>query len=195
MTNRFPITVSPTYGARKISRPSVRIAQFGDGFQQRSTFGINQNLKIYSLTFQNISFSAANEIEDFLDARAGVGNFSYAIPDLGTTVSLTNSTTSIITGTYSQSASTTITITTAGHGLSNDDEIYVNFTSGNAPSGFFTVTNSATDTFDVTSSSASTSGSVAVTKPKKFICLDWNRTVGVSNRATITATFQEEAEA
>ena len=42
----FPTTVNPTYGSRKNSQPNIRIAQFGDGYQQRSTFGINQNLKI-----------------------------------------------------------------------------------------------------------------------------------------------------
>ena len=88
----FPTTVAPDFGVRKISKPNVRIAQFGSGYSQRSTFGINQNLKTYRLKFQNISFNDANTIESFLDDRAGVEAFSYSVPDLGT----------IITGTYSQ---------------------------------------------------------------------------------------------
>ena len=183
--SKFPIEVIPSYGTVKTSKPNIRIANFGSGYSQRSTFGINQNLKVYQLSFRNISFSDANTIESFLDDRAGVEAFSYPVPDLGT----------IVTGTYSQSGSTTITITITSHGLSDNDEVYVNFTTGNASSGFFVVANSATDTFEVTSSSATTSGAVAVGKPEKFICRDWNRTVGVANRATINATFEEVAEA
>ena len=61
----------------KNSEPNIRIAQFGSGYQQRSTFGINQNLKVYNFTWSNISETDADEIETFLDARAGVENFDY----------------------------------------------------------------------------------------------------------------------
>ena len=73
----FPTTVNPSYGAVKNSQPNVRIAQFGSGYSQRSTFGINQNLKVYQFTWKNISETDADEIETFLDARAGVENFDY----------------------------------------------------------------------------------------------------------------------
>ena len=72
-----PSAPNPTYGTTKNSAPNIRIAQFGDGFQQRSTFGINQNLKVYNFTWSNISESDSDLIEDFLDARAGVENFDY----------------------------------------------------------------------------------------------------------------------
>lgn len=59
------------------SEPRIRIAQFGSGYSQRSTFGINQNLKIYQFNWRNISETDADEIETFLDARAGVEHFDY----------------------------------------------------------------------------------------------------------------------
>ena len=111
----FPTTVNPTYGSRKNSAPNIRIVQFGDGYQQRSTFGINQNLKIYQFTWQNISETDSDIIEDFLDLMAGVQNFDY---------------------------------TPAGESAS-----------------------------------------------KKMICRNWNKTIPYLNRATITATFEEVAEA
>ena len=77
----FPTTVAPDFGVRKISKPNIRIAQFGDGYQQRSTFGINQNLKVYNLTFTNITETESDEIEDFLDARAGVESFTFTPPN------------------------------------------------------------------------------------------------------------------
>ena len=185
--SKFPIEIIPSYGTVKTSKPNIRIANFGLGYSQRSTLGINQNLKTYQLKFENISFSDANTIETFLDSMAGVTSFSYPVPDLGT----------IITGTYALDSTTKTIITITSHGLSDNDEIYVNFTSGNSVSGFYVVSESATDTFAITGSSGvfSGSGAVAVGKPEKFICRDWNRTVGVSNRATINATFEEVAEA
>ena len=76
----FPTTVNPTYGLTKTSKPKICIAQFGSGYSQRSTFGINQNLKVYKLKWENISEADADEIEDFLDARAGVEHFDYTPP-------------------------------------------------------------------------------------------------------------------
>ena len=111
----FPTTVNPSYGARKNSQPNVRIAQFGSGFSQRSTFGINQNLKIYNFNWKNISETDADEIENFLDTQAGVTAFDY---------------------------------TPAGESAS-----------------------------------------------KKFICPQWNKTIPYLNRASISATFVEVAEA
>ena len=73
----FPTTVNPSYGSRKNSEPKIRIAQFGSGYSQRSTLGINQNLKQYQFDWNNISETQADEIETFLDARAGVEHFDY----------------------------------------------------------------------------------------------------------------------
>jgi len=74
----FP-SITPTYGIQKKSQPNVRIAQFGSGYSQRTTFGINQNPKIYDLTFE-VSETDADTIEDFLDARGGVETFDFTPP-------------------------------------------------------------------------------------------------------------------
>jgi len=67
----FP-SINPTYGARKTSRPKVRQVQFGDGYSQRLTFGLNQDLKVWSLTFE-VSETDSDIIETFLEVRAGTG--------------------------------------------------------------------------------------------------------------------------
>ena len=64
----FP-SITPTYGIQKRSAPTVRKVQFGDGYEARLTYGLNQNPKVYSLTFQ-VSETDADTIETFLDARA-----------------------------------------------------------------------------------------------------------------------------
>lgn len=74
----FP-PIQPTYGTVKNSAPAVRAIQFGSGYQQRATFGINQNPKVYSLTFE-VSETDADTIEAFLDARGSVQSFTFTPP-------------------------------------------------------------------------------------------------------------------
>ena len=64
----FP-AITPTYGASKSSQPTVRTVQFGDGYQQRLTVGINQNPKRWNLTWE-VSETDADTIETFLNNRA-----------------------------------------------------------------------------------------------------------------------------
>ena len=64
----FP-SITPTYGLQKNSAPVVRKVQFGDGYEIRLTFGLNQNPKVYQLTFE-VSEHDSDTIETFLDARA-----------------------------------------------------------------------------------------------------------------------------
>lgn len=68
---------TPDFGAQKSSRPNVRIAQFGSGYSQRTTFGINQNPKIWNLRWTASSNSNADAIEAFFDARGGVEAFDW----------------------------------------------------------------------------------------------------------------------
>jgi len=64
-------------------------------------------------------------------------------------------------GTYNQAASTTITVTINNHGLANGATVTLDFTSGTATDGTFTISNVTTNTFDVIASvSATTSGNV-----------------------------------
>ena len=62
---------------RKKSQPVVNSIQFGSGYQQRVTFGINQNPKVWDLTWSAKSNSVADAIEDFFDARAGQESFDW----------------------------------------------------------------------------------------------------------------------
>ena len=69
--------------------------------------------------------------------------------------------TSTTAGTYSQTT-TTITVTSATHGLLAGDYVYLNFTTGTATTGTYVVVTAATNTFTVTSAtSTTTSGNVS----------------------------------
>lgn len=109
----FP-DIAPSYGATKRSQPKVRTVQFGDGFSQRLRYGLNQNPKVWRLTWENITESESDTIEAFLDARGGAESFDWSPID--------------------------------------DTETY------------------------------------------KWVCQEWSKSVPYSDRATITATFQEVYE-
>jgi len=76
----FP-SINPTYGAAKKSAPNNRVVKFGDGYEQVLRFGLNQNPKVWSLTFE-VSETDSDTIETFLDARADDGDaFDWSPPD------------------------------------------------------------------------------------------------------------------
>lgn len=76
----FP-DIKVDYGATKNANPRVRTIQFGSGYSQRTTFGLNQDPKVWSLSWENRTATDTNTIEDFLEARKGVESFSWTPPD------------------------------------------------------------------------------------------------------------------
>jgi phage-related protein len=79
----FP-SYDPVYSASKNSEPKTRTVQFGDGYQHRVTFGLNQNPKEWRLTF-DVTDDDADIIEAFLDARAAdAASFDWTPPDTST---------------------------------------------------------------------------------------------------------------
>jgi phage-related protein len=80
----FP-AITPAYGAAKTSAPRIRKVQFGDGYEQRLTVGLNQDPKEWALTWNNITEANADTIEAFLEARAADGaSFDWTPPDTST---------------------------------------------------------------------------------------------------------------
>lgn len=76
----FP-SIAPTFSAQKKSQPRIRTTKFGDGYEQRVTFGLNQNPKEWSLSFM-VGTTDASSIETFLDARAAdAASFDWTPPD------------------------------------------------------------------------------------------------------------------
>ena len=76
----FP-DISPDYGAAKQSNPKVREISFGSGYSQRAIFGIQQDPKVWTLSWNNRTATDSNSIEDFLEARGGVQSFTWSPPD------------------------------------------------------------------------------------------------------------------
>lgn len=85
----FNIAITAQYGATRNSKPRFKKIQFGDGYQQRSSDGLNTNLKTFSLTFKGDP-ALVKQVEDFLDARAanGLEAFEWTTPE-GATIAVT----------------------------------------------------------------------------------------------------------
>lgn len=80
----FP-SYKPTYSATKSSEPRIRTVKFGDGYEQRLTYGLSQNPKQWSFTF-DVTDTDADTIEAFLDARAAdAASFDWIPPNSTTT--------------------------------------------------------------------------------------------------------------
>jgi len=79
----FP-SITPTYGVQKSSAPVTRKVQYGDGYEQFLTFGLNQQTKSFSLTLE-VSETDSDTIETFLDARAAnnMESFNFTPPGEG----------------------------------------------------------------------------------------------------------------
>jgi len=69
-------TKEPTEG----SQPRVRAFAAGDGYEQRTRFGLNTNPKEWSLEFSNRTDAEREQIADFLDSRGGVESFDWTSP-------------------------------------------------------------------------------------------------------------------
>lgn len=72
-------TWAPAFEPQMVVKPAVRIARFGDGYEQRTADGINNLLPSWSLVF-NQAESVIQEIVDFLDATGGWQSFDWTPP-------------------------------------------------------------------------------------------------------------------
>lgn len=73
-------TWTPDYGAQASYQPTVKRAKFGDGYEQRAQFGINNNPQSWSLSFANRDDSETDAIDAFLAARRSVEAFEWTPP-------------------------------------------------------------------------------------------------------------------
>ncbi len=75
---------TPAYSSVETASPKNITVQFGDGYKSRNVFGLNQNPKSYSLTF-NVSLADGDKILAFLDARAKDStSFTFTPPHTST---------------------------------------------------------------------------------------------------------------
>ncbi len=86
--------------------PNVRIAQFGDGYQQRISYGLNSNRQTLSASFTDRSKEEIDAIVTFFEAKQGVQSFEVTLPYSGdgvpSTVDPTERTMRVICSSWNQ---------------------------------------------------------------------------------------------
>lgn len=70
----------PDASHEKQAEPKVRVAKFGDGYEQRSPAGLTPLLPTWSMTFTG-GRAEIDAIDDFLTARNAVESFTWKNPD------------------------------------------------------------------------------------------------------------------
>ena len=185
----FP-SIEPSFSVKKEQAPVTKTVRFADGYEHRLMFGLpnNQNPRIYTLKWENITEEQSDIIDYFLQERAfDKASFDYAPPREDFTK----------TGTYTQNA-LVISITITNHRLFAGDSIVIDFTSGSSADGTYIVSSvTNANVFVVTAaSSATTNGNVSITKTGtgKFVCERWTKTIDLPTLGTIYATFREVFE-
>ena len=126
-----------------------------------AAYDLGLPLPTTTLTTSAATFTTKTTASFFRDAGNITTITTSAVHGLKSGSLITVSAFTFLSGTYSQSASTTITVTITAHGLSNGAVVSLDFLSGTATDGTYTVSNVAPNTFDViASASATTSGDV-----------------------------------
>lgn len=97
--------VIPDRSLSRSSKTTVRVAKFGDGYQQRVADGLNSVGSSFSLSFNNRTKEDIDDIVAFFESKKGVASFSFTYPDTNSTTTYT------VAGNTPSGASTAITLT------------------------------------------------------------------------------------
>jgi len=73
-------TVTPDKGMSRKGTSRVRVAKFGDGYEQRIVDGINNVEEQYSVNFSNRAKATIDDIVAFFESRKGAA-FNFNIPN------------------------------------------------------------------------------------------------------------------
>tara|TARA_B100000965_G_scaffold228883_1_gene191640 strand:- start:2539 stop:2901 length:363 start_codon:yes stop_codon:yes gene_type:complete len=71
---------APSFAANVSETPDIRVTEFGDGYQQRNTMGMNTRRKNWSLQFNARTNADRDKIVGFLQARNGKESFDWIDP-------------------------------------------------------------------------------------------------------------------
>lgn len=99
-TNITTATIIPDRSLKRASKPNVRTADFGDGYEQRSRSGLNSIKETYTVNLSNRPKETADDIVKFFDDKAGVNSFDFTIPDTDNTTATGEKTIKVVCDTW-----------------------------------------------------------------------------------------------
>ena len=185
------ITTSKVIPDRSLSqsaKTSVRVAKFGDGYQQRVADGLNSVGASYSLAFSNRTREDIDDIIAFFESKKGVGSFSFTYPDSNSTATYTGS---------GSGSGTAVTMVATLNNLNISTGATVTGTGVSAGSTVESV--SGVNGVNVTLSTSQTiNTALTFTIPNerevKVICSGWDTSYSNSLFYTLSTTFERVFE-
>lgn len=80
-TSGGDIQVLPDNVMSRTSTGDVLVAAFGDGYEQRASYGINSVREAFEVNFSNRAKAEIDDIVDFFEAKRGVTAFTFTVPN------------------------------------------------------------------------------------------------------------------
>lgn len=190
------ITTSKVIPDRSLSqsaKTSVRVAKFGDGYQQRVADGLNSVGASFSLTFSNRTKEDIDDITSFFESQQGVASFIFTYPDTNSTTTYTGT-----TGTTGGSASTAVTMANTINNL--NISLGAAVTGTNVPADSTVTGISGVNAVDITLSTSQNITTVLTftnsnERAVKVICSDWSTSYSNSLFYNLSTTFERVFEA
>lgn len=74
-------TIAPSISTQLTVRPRTKKIQFGDGYEQRFSMGLNTRSEQWDLTFHCKGTTERDAVLDFFEARNGQESFDWTTPN------------------------------------------------------------------------------------------------------------------
>jgi phage-related protein len=74
-------TIAPSISTQLTVRPRTKKIQFGDGYEQRFSMGLNTRSEQWDLTFHCKGATERDAVLDFFEARNGQESFDWTTPN------------------------------------------------------------------------------------------------------------------
>lgn len=192
-TNVTDKKIIPDKSLSRAVQPRIRVAQFGDGYQQRLADGINNLGETFTLNFMNRDKTEADDIIAFFDTKAGVSNFDFTIPDTNSTTTATakvngaisTASTAVVLDAATTNLDISVGATVTGSGISTDPVVKVAAISG---------INLTLDTAQTMSDNTDLTFTNPNERTIKVVCDTWNLTYSSGDFYTISCTFRRVFE-
>jgi len=127
--------------------------------------GMQYDVKSFHATESTLAYASRTRLKGIVISPVTSATFNSCVVD----------TAGALTATYNSPGSTTCTVTVNNHGLSNGDTVGLNFTSGSSGipvDDSYTISNVATNTFEITTATSFTSSGNVTVYPSILVELD-----------------------
>ena len=173
------VAINPDRGLKSQQKPRVLTAKYGDGYEQRTSLGINTEEETWNLSWSNRTINESNKIIKFFEDQQGVTAFDW----------------------YPAGYEISSTATSTEYEKLHDTSVY--FTQRYHNATVTNTTDSTTSTVEsvdsgtqltLTSDIMASGETYTIYPYHKYVCEEWSATIPVNGIQTVTAKFRRVFE-